>query len=176
MEDFSYRDVVNNAYYKDVNNYLNPFEGTWFYTNGNTTLKIVLQKMTMAANPVYYEDLLIGEYQYIENGMEKINTLSEISIVYDNQAMHNINGNLILENSSRPVCTSCTPGEKRVNLSFSDPIRELGGEIILRRITVNGQPALKAFKRTTNYFISLTEESPYKFMIVPDGEYVLIKQ
>ena len=30
---------TENAYYKDLNNELNSFEGTWLYTNGNTSLK-----------------------------------------------------------------------------------------------------------------------------------------
>ena len=28
-----------NTYYKDVNNLLNPYEGTYVYTNGNTIFK-----------------------------------------------------------------------------------------------------------------------------------------
>ena len=66
------RNNLNNAYYKDLNNELNPFEGTWLYANGNTSLKIVLVKKPMYFNGKYYEDLIIGEYQYIENGVEKI--------------------------------------------------------------------------------------------------------
>ena len=130
----------------------------------------------MAYNTVYYEDYLIGEYQYFENGIEKINTLPQIDIIYSNQLSHSIKGNNLLENNNRPICNDCSPNEKRVKLGFKDPIRQLGGEIILRRITVNGQPALKAFKRTTTYAISLEEDSPYTEMLVPSGEYILIKQ
>src|SRR5690606_22916851 len=64
-----------NTYYKDVNNVLNDFEGTWLYTNGNTSLKIVLVKNTMFFNGDYYEDIIIGGYQYIVDGTEEINTL-----------------------------------------------------------------------------------------------------
>ena len=38
---------VIGAYYKDVNNLLNPFEGTYIYTSGSTTLKIVLVKKVL---------------------------------------------------------------------------------------------------------------------------------
>jgi hypothetical protein len=167
---------IQGAYFKDVNNYLNNFIGTWVYTNGNTTFKIVLKKQIKAFNTVYYEDYLIGEYQYIENGVEKINTIPQIDSVYPNQQSHGISGNNILENHNRPKCLDCLPNERRVELGFSDPIRQLGGELLLQRIIVNGQPALKAFKRTTIYYISMEEKSPYTEMLVPSGEYILIKQ
>lgn len=31
---------TTNYYFKDIDNVLNPYVGTWVYTNGNTTLKI----------------------------------------------------------------------------------------------------------------------------------------
>lgn len=33
-----------NAYYKDLDNELNAFVGTWLYTNGNTSWKMELKK------------------------------------------------------------------------------------------------------------------------------------
>ena len=38
---------LTGAYYKDTYNLLNPFEGTYLYTNGNTIFKIVFQKKVM---------------------------------------------------------------------------------------------------------------------------------
>ena len=38
----SFRETVTNTYYKDINNFMNPFVGTWIYINGNTSFKIVL--------------------------------------------------------------------------------------------------------------------------------------
>ena len=35
---------VNGAYYKDTKNQLNPFEGTYIYTNGTTSLKMVSKR------------------------------------------------------------------------------------------------------------------------------------
>ena len=40
-------DYQAGAYYKDDANELNKFEGTWLYTNGNTSFKLILQKRTM---------------------------------------------------------------------------------------------------------------------------------
>lgn len=88
-------------YMKDINNLLNPFEGTYVYTNGTTSFKIVLVKKVQQYNGRYYEDLIIGEYQYIENGIEKANTLNQINTVYNDQRSHNIDGNLIVDNNFR---------------------------------------------------------------------------
>ncbi len=171
IEDYSYKNSIANAYYKDVNNYLNPFEGTWIYTDGNISFKIIIEKEVQGYTGKFYVDALKGEYLYVKNGFEKINTLSNLN----NQYHHAISGNSILNNGNRPECNNCPPGEKRVSLSFSDPEHQLGGEMVLQRISVNGQPALKAFKKTTSYYISMTERSTYKFMLVPNGEYILIK-
>lgn len=89
--------ALSGAYYKDVNNLLNPFEGTYVYSNGNTTFKIVLKKKVMQYNREYYEDLIIGEYEYTVNGLIVMNTLPEIDIVYNNQRQHNIGGNFVID-------------------------------------------------------------------------------
>lgn len=70
---------------KDLNSLLNPFEGTYLYANGTTSFKIILVKKEHQYNGRYYEDLIIGEYQYIENGIERVNTLSQINTVYNDQ-------------------------------------------------------------------------------------------
>ena len=57
--------IIPGMYIKDTNNILNQFEGTWVYTNGTTSLKIVLVKKQMKLLATYYQDLIIGEYQYI---------------------------------------------------------------------------------------------------------------
>jgi hypothetical protein len=164
------------AYYKDIDNDLDAFVGTWVHTDGNTSLKIVLKKEIKSIRANFYEDFLIGEYQYIENGVEKINTLPQLNTILKHQRTHEISGNDILENHNIPICDDCLPNEKRLDLKFSDPIRQLGGDLILRKIIVDGKPALKAFKRTTIRVISIDEMSPYKEMLVPSGYYTLIKQ
>lgn len=37
---------VSGTYYKDIDNDFNRFEGTWVYSNANTTLKITFRKKT----------------------------------------------------------------------------------------------------------------------------------
>ena len=57
---------ITGIYYRDTQGLLNPFEGTYVYSQGGKMIKIVLQKKEMSStNDRYFEDLLIGEYQYI---------------------------------------------------------------------------------------------------------------
>ena len=81
ITDYSNRSTseVPNRYIKDISNLLDPFVGTYIYNDGTKILKIVLQKKTMSLRYNYYEDLIIGEYQYIEDGVEKSNTLYKLS-------------------------------------------------------------------------------------------------
>jgi hypothetical protein len=162
------------TYYKDADNNLDAFVGTWIFTDGNTSLKIVLKKEIKRYDDRYYSDLLIGGYQYIEDGDEKINTLSRLDKPFTIRWDYEIVGNTILENHYKPECDDCLPNEKRARLYFYDPVNESGGSIIFRKITVDGQLALKAFKRTTGG-VYMGDTAP-RAMFVSDGEYILIKQ
>lgn len=168
---------ITNAYYKDIDNILNPFEGTWVYSNGDTTLKIVLLKKINQYNTQYYEDLIIGEYQYIENGVEKVNTLSTINNNYSNQILHGIAGNSAISNTNKPPCNDCVAFEKRLRLMFTEPNSELYGQMIVRKIMIGSEEAIKIIIRKTgdaSVWIEGTTPPPSDFM-VPSGEYTLIK-
>jgi hypothetical protein len=108
-------DAPNNSYYKDINNELNNFEGTWLYTNGSTSLKLKLVKSTQYFNGSFYEDLLIGGYQYIKDGVEKINTLTDAnnSSIGRNAS---ILGNNVYNNCKYLPVDDCVEGEKNLDL------------------------------------------------------------
>ena len=166
---------VNGAYYKDTKNQLNPFEGTYIYTNGSTTLKIVLQKKTMStiATHRFYEDMIIGEYQYIENGVEKRNTLNNLNINYINKKEHTVSGNLLITGTDLG-CSDCSPTEKRIKGSLMDNVSHSLGNIMLRRITVNGKAAIEL----NLYWETRTRQEGQvlaKPFIAP-GNYILIKE
>ena len=59
-------------YQNDLNNLLDAFPGTYIYSSGNMSFKIVLKKVIKQYFDSHYEDLIIGEYKYIENGIEKL--------------------------------------------------------------------------------------------------------
>ena len=143
LEDQDPYDTQQGAYYKDLANVLTTFEGTWLYTDGNTSLKIILEKKTMFFEGEYYEDLMIGELQYIENGVEKINTLSDL-----NQNLgrgHHIKGNLIYRDCDIMTNGDCIEGETRLRLGFIDITGKHWAAIYLKKRRINEQHALKAY-------------------------------
>jgi len=135
-------DEQSNAYYKDIDNELDLFEGTWLYMNGNTSLKIILEKRLMQFNGDYYTDLIVGEYQYIKNGIEKINTLNQLSQNLGEN--HNIEGNFIHNTCVFLPIDDCINGEIRLMLFINDVLTDKGMGIILHKRNINGQQALKA--------------------------------
>ena len=165
---------VNGAYYKDTKNQLNPFEGTYIYTNGTTSLKIVLQKKTMSnMNGFYYEDLIIGEYQYIENGIEKRNTLNKLNINYSDKKNHSIDSNFLLTGTYRG-CPDCSASEKRLSSGLVDYVADALANIQIRRITVNGKAAIKL-----NIYWEMREKKDGQVLIKPfiaADDYILIKE
>ncbi|HLA55912.1 MAG TPA: DUF6705 family protein [Flavobacterium sp.] len=164
-----------NAYYKDTHNLLQQFAGTYTYSSGNKYFKIILQKKTMShtANQ-YYEDLLVGEYEYIdENGVTQMNTLSSINTNYINQHRHSIFGNGVLEKDGPPQCRECDDAEKRVDLGFLD---NYAGHIVIRKITVNGQEAISVYKSTSYMPEKIEGQGTPAPSKVPDGNYILIRQ
>jgi hypothetical protein len=166
---------VRGAYYKDINNLLNGYDGTYLYTNGNTSLKLVLQKKVMSSlNNYYFEDLVIGEYQYIKDGVEKANTLSKLSSV-TNQRTHCISGTRVLTGSVLG-CYDCTSTEKRLRLGFLDGTSRNIGEIEVRKTVVNGRDGIR-IKIWWNGPIAHKEGTPIPLPAsISAGEYILIKQ
>jgi hypothetical protein len=164
-------------YMKDINNYLNPFEGTYIYTNGTTSFKMILVKKVQQYNGRYYEDLIIGEYQYIENGIEKANTLNQINTVYNDQRSHNIDGNLIVNNNFRYwKCPSCPTNEKRLSCSIMDTSTLRGASITMRRTSEAGQEVMKIkISHVTGVALVSGQPAPPDFSL-PQGEFTLIKQ
>jgi hypothetical protein len=172
-------EIQSNTYLNDGDGLLNPYVGTWVYTNGTDTLKFVLRKATNNYNGYYYEDVIYGEYQYIKEGVEIINTLSEIDVVYQAQSNHTIGGNTILGKNETTRCDDCDEDEKKVRVLISDPVKDTAGTIVLRRINVGNQPAISAFIvfsgiKTIGVFPN--EEREYVSTTFKNGTYVLLKQ
>lgn len=168
---------INGAYYKDVNNILNPFEGTYVYTNGNTTFKLILVKKIMQYNSQYYEDLIIGEYQYINDGVEIANTLSHLNTIYLNQRRHNIDGNLIVDKNYRIwKCPECSANENRLEILLKDVVSGRFADLIMRRTTEGGQEVMKINITNISGGVYTIVEGPPPAFALPIGEFTLIKQ
>ena len=83
-----------NAYRKDIYNFQNQFVGTWVYQNGQEYLEVRFIKKEMFWRPAptqFYEDVLVGEYKYIDsNGIEKVNSLSNLNVNHENLFNYNL--------------------------------------------------------------------------------------
>ncbi len=157
---------LSNKYYKDLNNLLNPYEGTYVYSEGETYLKFVLQKKEMCFVGDHYEDMIVGEYQYIKNGIEIVNTLYKLNQNIDDKRNHGIDGN--------QLCEECSPTDKHLHVGL---VEDGNGRasMSIRKITVNGQEAIKVFfywHYKTN--VVGTPESPSPSL--PGGVYIMLKQ
>ncbi|MDX6188881.1 DUF6705 family protein [Flavobacterium sp. Fl-318] len=163
---------IQGAYYKDTKNVLNGYDGTYVYTNGTTSFKIKLQKNVMTSmNDFYYEDLVVGEYQYIENGIEKVNTLNELT---SKSNINHIRGARVLT-GTKLGCSDCRPDEKRLRLGFRDTVPQNTGEIDIRKTTVGGKDAIivKIWYRSVGVLVGTPEP---KLAIIKGGTYTMIKQ
>ncbi len=93
LHDHSYPINEPNIYYKDIGDKFNPYTGTWVFDNGISYIKIVLVKKIKFPVWQYFEDTLIGGFQYKENGTEIINTLADISSSQNDPIDYPISGN-----------------------------------------------------------------------------------
>ena len=118
--------AINGAYYKDTHNDFNNYIGTWKYTNGTTSLTITLQKKTMVPHTYgqknIFEDVIVGEYKYVLNGTELINTLPQLTLNFPDVINYNIVGNAIIAPGTG-YCYDCGPNDRKIVLIFSDPNR-----------------------------------------------------
>ena len=177
-QDRSEEYALTGKYYKDLNNTLNNFTGTYLYTNGATSFKIILQKkIESSVNGRYKEDILIGGYQYVENGVEKINVLNSVNDVHSNGKSHNIYGNKILTGQTLG-CSDCGVNEKWIRGTINDRLPNGGGPatLFIRKIMVGGQEAIKIWIYKSMYAAEPGSE-PILSIAYPIGEeFILIKQ
>ena len=150
-----------NAYYKDINNALDPFVGTWEFNEGSTTFKIVLNKATMTEVPntevPYFEDVLYGEYKYVQNNVVLINTLNNVYPLGTIFFKRTINGNSILNYDAYPLCGDCDSTEKRVQLNCYDPLKEVYYKITLRHKVIGGVNKLYGYLETDGVKFTISD-------------------
>lgn len=170
----------NDYYRKDFNNLLDNFQGTYLYSNGNTSLKIVLKKMIKQSNGSHYEDLIVGEYQYVENGTERINTLSNLNVTYSNEFLkHSIAGSSVIpSNTFLWTCQQCNASEKVLRTTFRDKISDRSADFFIRRKISSGQDILQVkICNVSAQSINVNNPEPSQLpFALPVGEFTLIKQ
>ncbi len=168
--------AVTGNYYKDIYHVLDQFEGTYIYTNGSTTLEIILEKIEMTPyGERYCEDMLIGAYKYIKDGVLIYDKLNDLNNNYSYGGQYIISGNSILTGQYRG-CDDCATNEKRVVLSIGEPEAKQYYDLFIRKITHNGQEAIKIFMHLHTTAISVGSP-PLPELKLPFGqELILIKQ
>ena len=162
------------AYFKDTQNDLGRLVGTWKHTSNNQTFTFQLLKKEMYFDDKDYEDLLIGEYSYSENGSEFINTLSLLNDSNIDPYNNNIIGNQIVSNNRYTTCYNCDENTRRIGLSISDPERPYlrAHMLVIRYINEN---EIKVTVVPTHGVLIPYEGAPTTLR-VPNGDYLMIKQ
>lgn len=168
---------VPGKYYCDTNGLFLPFEGTFLYTNGNKSLKVVLKKFPHSSmGDVYFEDLLVGEFEYKINNNIVASTLDKLNNVYTNGVKNSIFAHGILRGGSR-ICPSCPITDIYINGQLKDISAINNAEIFLKKIISGGQEAIEM---TIVWRIrGINKDLPASFSpdaSFPGGVYVLIKQ
>jgi hypothetical protein len=176
----------NGRYYKDVDADFNPYIGTWIYNSGNITFTIKLVKKEMMTETVgttsFFEDFLIGEYQYQVNGNTIINTLPSLSINHADAINYNLYSLGIIGNTLYPKCEDCPANQRRIIMGFDEPTRRnvdgLSAGLMLRRITENGVAKIIAilYNRSPSQGL-LSDGTPtdIEAYSIPYGTYTLTK-
>lgn len=162
---------MRNNTFVDSDSDLEPYVGTWLYEEGSTSFKIVLQKKTNSYNPDLnsYFDVLIGEYEYIENGVTIINTLPLLENPSIGDFNHNIYGYQLFKNN-----INTEPGDaRRVKLEIRDPEYPYLSDFILLRHYVDVGHYIYMLKSGRTQI--LTEDLPI-VQRVPSDFYILEKQ
>lgn len=115
-------------------------------------------------------------YEVTKNGVEKVNTLTNLNISYNNQFLnHNIAGNSILYKTVGRIwnCPECNPGERRLRSRILDKNTGRAADFFMRRTVINGQQVLQV--KIDNISPDFESANPSDFSL-PTGEFTMVKQ
>jgi hypothetical protein len=167
-------DYTQGAYYKDTKNKLDPYVGTYVYTNGTTSLKFVFKKVLSKNSTLYTEDVIAGEYQYIVNGVEKANTLNRLNLYSADEIWkHSIKGNDIYGSNS--YCNDCSPNEEHIYTSLVDTYAQAIADFDVKKIIHNGKEAIRVII-VWNIRERKENDPPLLQPFMRGGEYILIRE
>lgn len=165
-------------YYKDINNVLNNFEGTYKYTDGTTSFKIKLVKKLMSKRGSYNcEDMLIGGVEYIKNGVLQFNSIPLLDTFFEDGIKYKLTANTIYTGDSRG-CDECGINEKWLGGYISDPNSNQSCELFIRKIIHNGQPAIKIRMRVdiVSRMYKEGDTPPPPINLPTENDMILLKQ
>lgn len=124
-------------YFKDLNNELNKFTGTWLYQNGTTSFEITFIKAEHVEDGFgNYSDILTSNFKYIDNG----------NIVYDSNT---ISYDVDYFNGGSFITAN---GTNSLSFMYSEPdvpFELLTGDL---KISYNNSSSNETLSWTVNYF------------------------
>jgi len=160
-------ELSSSDYVKDIDNNLNPYEGTWLWQEGNNSLTIQFQKIEMFLNDnvesfTYYMDCLIGEYKYVENGNVLFDFLP-VNFSGDQIDENNMVGSILFNNSTMvSVCPECSDDARFVLGYFTQDDRpDLVGRLRMGIFNDNGIDKL----RIRLGFLALLPSTPNNYFL-----------
>lgn len=167
-------DREQGVYYKDINNVFDDFVGTYVYEGNGIYLKFVLQKKELSSsNGIYWQDMIIGGYQYKLNGNEVINCLNDVNVSLEDGRLYNLYSSSIRPIEHNAFCNDCLTAKWLWGGIF-DPISGRGAELFMARKLHNGQPALYVWLYLNG--ATLPTNNPQPPINLPTGEtFTLIK-
>lgn len=185
MHSTGHRDVEN-AYYKDIDDFQNQFVGTWVYTDATKTIRFRFVKKEMFYYQSFtncYVDFLVGEMQYLENGVEKINSLMNLNINHSEIFNYSLYGDRKVFNNWYPKCLECPDNIERLPMSYNEPTNNDSGleaAFVMRRADENGVQKIKIQYILTNGPSGVQSDfqtpSTTTDFTIPYGDYTLIKE
>ena len=124
-------DENKHVYFKDVNNFLNDFVGTWVFDDGTHYFKIQFYKQTYhRETPIgnkkitIFADRIIGYYQYKLNGVEIYNITNDKYASSDFGSMYS-NFNIFFREPSENPCGRRIMGEVSLIHSINNSVEQL---------------------------------------------------
>lgn len=170
-------DYVAGNYYQDIDFDLNKFEGTWLVTNDLMTFKIILKKRehVFSTYDNSFSDMIVGEYQYIVDGVEQTNTLANIDNYTTPYGNNSIYGGIIYR------CDTCAPGKKdRIYLTLFDPVTAIKRSMSMSAKVIKEDGIFKLKVGLHQHLQMYTEDEmpifPANYIPIEDGSYILTKQ
>ena len=150
----------------------------WNFTNGSIDFTVVMRKeLKLQTSSGLYRDYLVGEYQYVENGVEKVNTLNLIDSSSIQYYEHLITGSSLVDKNARPACDTCSINDRGVRLTIRHPdLNDVYSEMIVRHFTDNGVEKIRATLLGGGPGLIAPDRTDPVTIDIPDGEYILIKQ
>jgi hypothetical protein len=164
-------EIFAKAYYKDVDNDLDPYAGKWKWEDGNNSLEIIFNKIVHNdEGDGNFSDDLVGEYKYIENGAVLVDSFDPLMLDEPNGVPNIVipNNNSIVsydirtDNRGLPPCPECAPNTRFVFLAIQEKTKSgIYGMIRMARFIEGGIEKIRM--RITNTYgptnLSIPENS-----------------